>query len=65
MLGDKSAVVSLDEIVYAWNIINDIKNLSLPLYPYAAGSSGPQEADAFSKKYDISWDPGATSAKPS
>ncbi len=65
MRGDKSAVVSLDEIVYAWNIINDIKKLSLPLYPYAPGSGGPQEADAFSKKYDIEWDPGATSAKPS
>ena len=65
MRGDKSAVVSLDEIVYAWDIITEVQNLSIPLYTYLPGSQGPSEAQPFSKKYDIQWDTGATSAKPS
>ncbi len=65
MRGDKSATVTLEEIVYAWNIIAQIQNLSLPLHSYTPGSSGPPEAQEFTKKYGINWDTGATVAKPS
>ncbi len=65
MKGDKSATVTLDEIVYAWDVIAHIQNLALPLYSYKAGTSGPQEAYSFSKKYGILWDSGATMAIPS
>lgn len=65
MRGDRSTVVSLDEIEFGWDIIKDIQDASLPLYTYVPGSSGPVQAEAFSKRYGISWDSGATSAVPS
>ena len=65
MRGDKSAMVTLDEIVYAWDIIAQIENLSLPLHNYQPGTSGPEQAEVFTDKYGITWDTGATVAKPS
>ncbi len=64
MHGDKSAVVSLDEIVYAWDCIHEIENLNLPLLSYTPGSSGPDEEKVFTEKYAIKWDQGAVPAKP-
>jgi len=65
MRGDKSTVVSLDEIVYAWDIIAQVDQLSLPLENYTPGTSGPSKQKEFTEKYTISWDTGAIKAKPS
>ncbi len=64
MKGDKSVAIHFDEIIYAWEAIKAIKELSLPLYRYTPGSSGPEEAEAFEKKYDIRWSMETMTAQP-
>lgn len=64
MKGDKSIAINFEEILYAWESMSALTELSLPLYSYAPGSSGPQEAEAFSKKYSISWNTNVTIAQP-
>lgn len=55
MQGDKSATVTFEEIAYSWESISALEKLNLPLYSYARGSSGPEEAQAFTKLHAITW----------
>ncbi len=55
LLGSQSIAVSPQEIYHAWDIIDQIESLKLPLYTYKVGTSGPDEAEAFTKKYGINW----------
>jgi glucose-6-phosphate 1-dehydrogenase len=55
MLGEQSISVRFDEIEYSWEIIEQIETMNLPLFYYEQRSEGPQEAVAFSKKYNIRW----------
>ncbi len=55
LLGSQSIAVSPQEIYHAWDIIDQIQSLDLPLYTYNVGTSGPGEAAAFTKKYAINW----------
>ena len=53
MRGEQSISVRVDEIEYAWKIIDHIKTQQLPLYIYEKGSEGPREAMQFIKKHGI------------
>ena len=53
--GEQAMSVRFDEIEHAWNIIQEIRDLTPPLYTYQKGSSGPQEAESFDRKHGIKW----------
>lgn len=53
--GDKTIAVSPKEIQTAWEIIDQVTKLKLPLYTYKPSSYGPTEIDAFTQKYAIAW----------
>ncbi len=53
--GEQSISVRFDEIEYAWKVIDHIKELSLPLFPYQKGSLGPQELQEFARKHRMHW----------
>ncbi len=53
--GDKSITVSPEEIHSAWEIIDQVEKLELPLYSYKPASYGPPEIEAFTHKYAIAW----------
>lgn len=55
MRGEQSISVRSDEIEYAWKVIDAIKAMNLPVYAYARGSRGPQEADQFARKHGMRW----------
>lgn len=48
--GEQSISVRLDEIEYAWDIIDRLKKLALPLYEYQKGSHGPMQLETFEQK---------------
>lgn len=52
---EHSIGVRFDEIEYAWNIIDAIKQQQLPLYNYSIGSSGPKQLEDFAKKHGMRW----------
>lgn len=54
--GEPSVSVRFDEIEYAWDIIDSLKKMSLPLYTYEKKSSGPKEVMAFERAHGIVWD---------
>lgn len=55
MNGEQSVSVRLDEIEYAWSVVEQIEQFSLPVYKYKQGSEGPEELKQFDKKYAIRW----------
>lgn len=55
MNGEQSISVRFDEIEYAWQVIDQIKGLSLPVYSYQKGSQGPKELQEFSRKHAMHW----------
>lgn len=55
MQGEQSISVRFDEIEYAWNIIDAIKQLHFPLYTYNKGSTGPMQLEAFAQKHSMRW----------
>ncbi len=61
MLGDRTLFIRRDEIEAAWRIIDSITQAwqQMPadtLYPYAAGTWGPKEADELIKRDGREWD---------
>lgn len=54
--GEPSVSVRFDEIEYAWDIVDALKKLDLPLYVYKKGSGGPEELAVFERTHGISWD---------
>ena len=55
LLGEQAISVRLDEIEYAWDIIDHLEELSLPLYSYQKDSTGPEELLNFAKKNNMRW----------
>jgi glucose-6-phosphate 1-dehydrogenase len=55
MAGEQSISVRFDEIEYAWDIIEKIKALHLPLYQYEKGTNGPEELKDFAHKNGMRW----------
>lgn len=53
--GDQSVGVRFDEIEFAWNIIDQIKQKRLPLYSYQKGSNGPEEIETFEQQHAMRW----------
>jgi glucose-6-phosphate 1-dehydrogenase len=53
--GEHSISVRFDEIEYAWRVIDQIKQSSVPLYRYEGGTAGPQELFTFLQKHGIRW----------
>ena len=53
--GEHSVAVRFDEIEHAWNVVDTIKAMDLPLYQYKKDSSGPQEMENFNQKHSIRW----------
>lgn len=53
--GEQSVSVRFDEIEYAWNIVDAIKAMKLPVYRYKSGSLGPKEVEGFEKKHKMRW----------
>jgi glucose-6-phosphate 1-dehydrogenase len=61
MIGDSTLFIRRDEIEASWRIIDSItnawKSMSIDtLYPYAAGTWGPEEANMLIEKDDHFWD---------
>jgi glucose-6-phosphate 1-dehydrogenase len=61
MMGDKTLFIRRDEIEASWRIIDSItsawKNMpASTVYPYRAGTWGPEEANALIEKDGRSWD---------
>ena len=54
-LGEQGISVRFDEVEHAWEVIDKIKKLSLPLYHYEQGSSGPEELYEFARKNNMKW----------
>ncbi|PKN03365.1 glucose-6-phosphate dehydrogenase [Candidatus Dependentiae bacterium HGW-Dependentiae-1] len=55
MHGEQSVSVRFDEIESCWKLIDAIRAQQLPLYSYAKGSAGPQEAQQFAHKHGFRW----------
>lgn len=55
MRGEHSVSVRFDEIEYAWKIIDEIKEMALPIYRYEQKSEGPKEVEKFAQKYGMRW----------
>jgi len=55
MTGEQSISVRFDEIEYAWDVIEKIKSLNLPLYTYKKGTNGPEELKEFAQKNCMRW----------
>jgi len=55
MKGERTATVRFDEIEYAWQIIDQVRNMDLPLHQYVRDAEGPEQALAFANKYGIRW----------
>lgn len=53
--GEQSISVRVDEIEYAWRIVDTIKSKNFPLYSYECGSSGPEEITQFEQKHGMRW----------
>ncbi len=53
--GDSSITVHSHEIEYAWQVIEHVSALQLPLYTYACGSSGPEQLALFSQVNGVDW----------
>ena len=55
MAGEQSISVRFDEIEFAWDVIQKIKTLNLPLYEYKKGTHGPEELKDFAQKNAMRW----------
>jgi glucose-6-phosphate 1-dehydrogenase len=55
MAGEQSISVRFDEIEYAWDIIDKVTAMKLPLLTYKQGSKGPQEALTVAEKKGLWW----------
>ena len=54
--GEQSISVRFDEIEAAWSIVDYIRALQLPLYPYQKSSKGPAELETlFAHKHGMRW----------
>lgn len=53
--GEQAISVRFDEIEYAWDIIDRLKKLPLPLFDYEKGTQGPEELQKFAQKNNIRW----------
>ncbi|HEX5437112.1 MAG TPA: glucose-6-phosphate dehydrogenase [Gemmatimonadaceae bacterium] len=51
MTGDQTLFVHADEVEASWALYTPLLESKHPLYPYAAGTPGPQEADRLSARY--------------
>jgi|SRR5579859_6060415 len=55
MRGDRSIAVRFDAIEYAWKIIDAFEAMDLPVYEYAQGSKGPEQALKWAQDKKIRW----------
>jgi glucose-6-phosphate 1-dehydrogenase len=55
MRGDQAVSVRFDEIEYAWKVVDAVRALSLPLYTYQKGTTGPAQLADFGKKHGLRW----------
>ncbi len=55
MKGEQAVSVRSDEIEYAWDVVDEIYKMKLPLHSYKKGTSGPQELKDFEKEHDMRW----------
>lgn len=55
MRGEHSVSVRFDEIEHAWNVVDTIKSLELPVYQYEKNTAGPAQLEEFNDKYGIRW----------
>ncbi len=53
--GEPSVSVRVDEIEYAWDVIDALKKLERSVYKYKKGSYGPEEIQEFAKKHTMRW----------
>ncbi len=54
--GEQSISVRFDEIEAAWNIIDRVRAMKLPVYEYACQTQGPTQLDErFEKKHGMRW----------
>ncbi len=56
MRGEQSISVRVDEIEWAWRVIDAVRARRFPLYTYLAESSGPKELEKeFEQKHGMRW----------
>ena len=51
----KSFAVPVDEIEFAWKVIDAIEAKQFPVHTYKKGSDGPEEVKEFEKKHGMRW----------
>jgi len=55
MRGEESVSIRLDEIESSWRIIEQLRALKPPLYPYEKASSGPAQATEWARNHGMRW----------
>jgi glucose-6-phosphate 1-dehydrogenase len=53
--GEQAISVRFDEIEYAWDVIDRLKELYLPLYEYEKGTRGPDQLQEFAQRNGMKW----------
>jgi glucose-6-phosphate 1-dehydrogenase len=53
--GEHAVSVRFDEIEYAWNIVDTLHAMHIPLLYYKRGSKGPVEVEEFELKHKMRW----------
>lgn len=53
--GEHSVSVRFDEIEHAWHVVDAIKAMNLPVYPYEKNSFGPKQIENFNQKHGFRW----------
>lgn len=52
---EQSVSVRFDEIEYAWQAVEQMRQIEAPLYTYTKGGTGPDEIAAFERKHGMRW----------
>jgi glucose-6-phosphate 1-dehydrogenase len=55
MTGDQTLFVRSDEVESSWQLFEPILDSTLPIYPYTAGTWGPEEAEALLSRERRRW----------
>jgi glucose-6-phosphate 1-dehydrogenase len=58
MVGDSTLFIRRDEVETSWRIIDSITSVwkDMPVYPYKAGTWGPEEANELIGRDGREWD---------
>lgn len=53
--GEQATAVRFDEIEFAWQVIDTVREKNFPLYTYQSDTNGPKEMNEFERKHGMRW----------